>query len=373
MLVKNKNEMASFLADAMYSSYARYRAEQKYEPDTGLLKSYIIEAHSISESESHHDTIYKLLSELADTARLQVVESEDETLFVVSHGRDLYYFDVSDSRFWIIHTIAKSTQTDKLWNDLIRKSPYIDKAWLPTQMLERMTEYGHFRGFGAVHDETPFMKEAEEAEVETMHFRLWGGSAKAVLNSLKQSEAFPHSLALSSVRIKYWMPNLADEAVIDNFTFDGKVTALGKSFISHVNLLSRLHNYYADTIREIERTLPLQFVPENEVPTLHGFPIIITLSRKLENLHSFVTSIFSSTVPFRLWGMSELYDNNFARVYAVDLHTGHKLNFEIGLDFVRIYLPVGTCGNTIARFYTNLQQYYDSNASISGGTSGRLF
>ena len=366
--------MARYLADAMYSSYDRYRAEQKLEPDTGLLKSYFIEAHATIGEKSPHDEILTFLQQLLEHVRAQVLESEDETLFNIVHGKDIYYLDISDSRFWIMHTLALSTRADKLRNNLIKMSPFLDSAWLPTQLLERITEFGHFRGFGAIHDETPFMtEEAEDTEVETMHLRLWGGSAATVLKSLRNSGAFPYSLALSSVRLKYRLPNLDDEAIIDNFTFDGKVTALGKSFISHINLISKVHSKYTENIRSIEDELPIRFVPYKGVPTLEGHPIIISLSRELRDIRNFVARVFSSALPFRLWGLSEVYENDFARVYAVDLHVGNKLLFEIGRDFVRIYLPPGTCGNTIARFYANVQQYYDSMASISGGSYEQLF
>ncbi|MCX5991117.1 MAG: hypothetical protein NTZ04_02110 [Chloroflexi bacterium] len=366
--------MASYLSDAMHSSYDRYRAEQKLGPDTGLLKSYLIEAHIISaENNSLHDETLAFLKRLAGPAHIHIFESNDETLFNIVHGKDTYYLDVSDPRFWVMHTLALSARADKLRGDLIRMSPFLDSAWLPTQFLEKLTKLGHFRGFGAVHDETPFAADKEGSEVETMHLRLWGGNAGVVLEALRNSNVFSHSLALSSVRVKYWLPNLDEEAIIDNFTHEGKATALGRSFSSHTNLISKLYLDYAQTIRMIEDSLPIRFVPQEGLPTLDGHPIIINLTRRLRDIRSFVSKVFSSNMPFRLWGLSEVQENDFARVYAVDLHVGHKLTFEITRDFVRIYLPPGTCGNTIARFYTNIQQHYDSMASISGGPHEQLF
>ena len=374
MKVKNKTDMARYLADAMFSSYDRYRAEQKLEPDTGLLKSYFIEAHVNTENNQPHNEILTFLRQLTEYIRIQVFESEDETLFNIVHGKDVYYLDISDPRFWIIHTLALSTRADKLRRDLIRLSPFLDNGWLPAQFLEKVAKFGHFRGFGAVHDETPLMVDkTAETEVETMHLRLWGSSAAAVLESLRESRALMHSLALSSVRLKYWLPEFEDEAIIDNFTFDGKVTALGKSFISHINLVSKVYSDYVKTIRSIEEEFPIQFIPEDGIPTLEGHPIIVSLTRELINIPNFISRVFSSALPFRLWGLPEIIEDDFARVYAVDLHIGHKLMFEIAKDFIRIYLPAGTCGNTIARFYTNLQQYYDSMAVISGGSREQLF
>lgn len=374
MVAKNKTEMARYLADAMYSSYDRYRAEQKLEPDTGLLKSYLVEAHVAIKDESPHDKIWTFLQQLAGHLRFQVHESEDETLFNIIHGKDIYYLDISDARFWIMHTLSLSTRADRFRSNLIKLSPLLDSAWLSAQFLYGITNFGHFRGFGAIHDETPLMVDkAAEPEVESMHLRLWGGGAATVLDSLRNSKALTHSLALSSVRLKYWLPRFEDEAVIDNFTFDGKVTALGKSFASHTNLVSKVHSHYIGIIRSIEEDLPIKFVPKDGVPTLEGHPIIISLARRLADIPNFISRVFSSAMPFRLWGLAEIIADDFARVYAVDLHVGHKLLFEIAKDFIRIYLPAGTCGNTIARFYTNIQQYYDSMALISGGSHEQIF
>jgi hypothetical protein len=374
MIAKTKVQMANLLADAMYSSYDRYRREQKLEQDTGLLKSFLIEAHPAIDKTPNHDEVSSFLRKLAEETHCQVMESDDETLFNVLHGRDIYYLDVSDTRFWIMHTLALSIRADKLRNNFIRVSPFLDNAWIPSQMLEKMTSLGLFKGFGAVHDETPFIKEGtEETEVETMHLRLWGGSAASVLEALRKSGVFPHSLALSSVRLKYWLPRIEDEGVIENFTFDGKVTALGKSFTSHINLVARLYEDYAQTVRGIENTLSIRFEAGDDAPTLEGHPIIISMTRELRNIPDFVKRIFSSALPFRLWGVTEMENDEFARVYAVDLHMGHKLMFEIARDFMRIYLPPSTCANTIARFYANIQHYYDSGALISGGPNERLF
>lgn len=366
--------MARYLADAMFSSYDRYRSDQKLEKDTGLLKSYFIEAHiNANNGETNHDSILDFLCQISQNIHIRVDESEDESLFNITHGKDIYYLDTSDTRFWIIHTLALSTKADKLKNGLIKATPSLDNAWLPAQFLEKISKFGYFKGFGAIHDETTFIDKNTEADVENMHLRLWGGSAATVLESLHNSKALMHSLALSSIRLKYWLPGYEDEAVTDNFTFEGKVTALGKSFISHTNLVSRVYSEYTRDIRDIEEELSIRFVPKKGFHTLEGHPILISLTRKLVDLPKFISRVFSSALPFRLWGLPEILGDDFARVYAVDLHIGHKLLFEISTDFIRIYLPKGTCGNTIARFYTNIQQIYDSMASISGGRRERLF
>jgi hypothetical protein len=63
----------------------------------------------------------------------------------------------------------------------------------------------------------------------------------------------------------------------------------------------------------------------------------------------------------------------FSSITGVDLHTGGKLNLELLQDWIRLYLLRGSCGNTVAKFYSVIQHNYDSNAKLEGIEYGRLF
>ena len=69
---------------------------------------------------------------------------------------------------------------------------------------------------------------------------------------------------------------------------------------------------------------------------------------------------------------SRLGRNSF-RVTALDLHVANRITFEVAPDFIRVYLPDGTCGNPIVRLYTNLQHYYDSQVVLAAGGGEALF
>jgi hypothetical protein len=55
------------------------------------------------------------------------------------------------------------------------------------------------------------------------------------------------------------------------------------------------------------------------------------------------------------------------------IFTGNTLTFEASPKFVRLYLPSGACGNTVIRFFTNLQHYYDSLVRAEDGNGRPLF
>ena len=112
--------------------------------------------------------------------------------------------------------------------------------------------------------------------------------------------------------------------------------------------------------------------PEGVNP-MSGEPFNITFSRPIGDLESFLKAVFSGTEPFRLWGAPVAIGTNYFRVTALDLHVTNRITFEVARDFMRVYLPDGSCGNTIIRLYTNLQHYYDSQVSLTAGGGETLF
>lgn len=97
-----------------------------------------------------------------------------------------------------------------------------------------------------------------------------------------------------------------------------------------------------------------------------GQPMTILLTKEIENLEFFLDQLLSSKSPFRLWGICKFLKKNFIKINAVDLHTGHELNLEMTPEWIRIYLPKGSCGNTVLRLFTNIQHFYDSDAILEG-------
>ena len=121
---------------------------------------------------------------------------------------------------------------------------------------------------------------------------------------------------------------------------------------------------YASKIEAIEKNA-IEYERAEFGYRFNGQPITIILDKEIEDMDSFLKDFFSSRQPFRLWGVRKRLDKNFYRVNSIDLHTGHKLNMEVTPEWIRIYLPKGSCGNTIYRLFTNVQQYYDSEAKLN--------
>jgi hypothetical protein len=175
------------------------------------------------------------------------------------------------------------------------------------------------------------------------------------------------------VRLKRYLGE--EGTVTDDVYFNGKITSMGQSFASHAALVAAMYKkqYKAKIVDIIEKELSIGSVSEGRGAMLKGEPIFLTFHRKIDNLEGFVKAVYSGTEPFRLWGLQEVTGNDFARVYAVDLHLGRPLTFEVFPDTIRIFLPTGTCGNSVVRFLTLFQQHFDSSAYLSGGDYESLF
>lgn len=381
--------MATRLEEVMSHAWTELEERQRLEAGTSLLKTYLLEAHAGHEQQ--HRDIFMLLTAafspniLGQRSRAEVHETNEEFFYRISAvwaSNDAEFFvDASDRRFWILHSISNSRKADRILHRVIANDPHLDSAWLPIQLLESVADMGSFRGLHLDYDhrEVPDVEfDSPEAPVEYLKMQLWGNRARQVLAILRQPNAFANATTLSKVKIKYWLDQAAnDESFsLDEIKWDGKITARGTSFQSHINLVNTIYRSYSDKVRGFERQFGLKFA---EVPNQHGRitvdgePLTIRFSRPVNDIEKFMEAIFGGTEPFRLWGVPVSLGRNYFRVTALDLHVANRITFEVAPDFIRVYLPDGTCGNTIVRLYTNLQHYYDSQVVLAAGGGEALF
>jgi hypothetical protein len=178
---------------------------------------------------------------------------------------------------------------------------------------------------------------------------------------LSDREGFPHETTLAKVKVKFAADaGQSEEFTVDDIKYNGKVTARGTSFRSHLTLISQVYRRYARAINGVETEYSLRGNRVGRGMQILGKPMCFTFGRRISDLEGFCHSLFNCSEPFRLWGVPVPTSANMCRVVALDLHVGARLTFEIGRTFMRVYLPKGTCGNTILRIYTNLQHHYDA-------------
>jgi hypothetical protein len=376
--IRTRREMIGFFEDRMHAGMQRYDAEGKQTFEEGAAKSYLLESDLALGDGDRHDGVLNFLRESLRKLGCEVEALNDEGFFSVTRRgtgnddarRDQYFVQADDPRFWLVHTLAKSEQADRLQQDMLRL-PKVDSAWFPKGFLLDIARArdNDFQGFSSRYDNSPFAGRDEELRA-AFSLKLWGNLARDVLTVITDSPLLERHIAISGVRVRHRF--IGEEPVLDDVTCYGKVTAFGASFNSHYDLVATqlLPAYRRTIVGRIEGTLAFGLGEHNRIT---GAPIIVQYTSLPLPLEDFVRRLFSGAGPFRLWGIPQMVDETFARVHAVDMHVGHKLTFDITPHVIRIELPRGSCGNTIARFFTLFQQHYDASATIRGGDFADIF
>lgn len=381
MVVTDRQDMARALTEQMTNTYELLRDDQRLEYDSSLLKSFVLEASVADprDSQSARSLFDLVLRETAGrTIAATAHDTEDPTLVraqaIVDERQMEIFVDIAEPRYWVLHSMAPSGDLGRLIDRWAGHSR-LDKAWLPADLLESLSGLGAFRGLGLSYDRRPIDGEAAEDDEETpisfLKVQLWGNQAAAVLDVLRAANAFPGETTLSKVRVRFEMDDPA-LFTLDDIKFDGKITARGTSFASHLALIDRVLNPYSRAIADIEARFRLNKLgPDSS--SVHGEPLFVQLERPIADLDLFCRRVFSGGNPFRLWGVPIRQTGKVVRVSAVDLHVSRPIAFEVSRDFIRVFLSDRSCGNSVMRFYTNLQHYYSSLVSVTGGARERVF
>lgn len=386
MTLQDRREMARFLEDVMNRAYTTLAEEQRLDFESSLVKCYLIEAHRLANA--GHEEILRAIraafggrpggGALLGTVR----ETKEEFFYSVAAetkgGNGTLYVDASSTRFWLIHSVSKSTVIDPVIRKFLMNTREFDSAWIPVQLLESVMGLGSLRGMGLDFDRR-FVPDVDfeqpGAPVEFLKMQLWGNRASNVLKVLRAREAFPDATTLSKVKIKHWLDG-GDESPfsIVDVKYDGKITARGTSFQSYMAVVTSLYRSYADRVKQFEEKFVVS--PEGDkggCVAISGGPLNIAFSPPIENIEVFCEHVFSSGDPFRIWGVPVRIGAHNYRVAAVDLHVGSRFNVELNREFMRVYLYPGSCGNTLFRLYTNLQHYYHSRIDATDGSGERVF
>ena len=280
-----------------------------------------------------------------------------------------FFLDVSDKRFFVLHTNDKSEDASRVIETLTKDYHHkFDNTWFYSDMLKRLADKSgnSFQGFGVSYSDK-FLRSTddEDSDIEDLNLSISGSLAEEMQQLVKNTPSIERTMAYNKVRILRGSKHSLTDSVQDDIHYTGYFAVKrGKSVQDHLQLVDFCKEEYAEKIDEVE-SLRIG-VKEVEGRTLvEGKSFDFEFPDKIENLHLFIEKMFNSAMPFKLWGLkSKIYDGYF-KIMAVDLHTGNPIDFEIANDMMRVYLFKGNCGNTILRLFANLQMYYDSNTACS--------
>jgi len=383
MRIRNRRELAGHFEDRMSRSYAELLDGQRLEPQLSLVKTYMIEGHVGGGGQ--HDGLTGLLGGLTGTTgpfkegQATLAETEEDSFVRLAvrtrYGMAELYVDASDPRFWLVHSLDRSSAVDWCVGRLVTSAPELDRAWLPASLLEVASDRGAFRGLGLDYDRRGFAEDGpgEQGGVTYLKMQLWGDRAKGVLTMLRDG-GFANETTLAKVKVKYWMDGDEGAFTINDMKYDGKVTARGTSFQCHLALTNELYRRYAGIVTEVERRARVRWIPREGRALIEGGPVHFQFDKHVRTGKALCDYIFRASHPFRLWGVPLEAGPDYYRVSGVDLHVGQPVDFEVTKDWMRVYLHPETCGNTVVRLLTNFQHSVDAQteAMIDGEPVSRL-
>jgi hypothetical protein len=404
--ITTRSGMAEALEDVMNSSYAALKEDLRLTRRHSLLKTYFIEAHTSRGADD--GGIYQFLKtafEVADGASKQrsvVTETKEERFFVVQgsakRSNFIFFIDAADPRFWITHSVSNSDISDLVINSLVTANSSLDSAWMPMELLEKVLTLGESRGLGLDFDrryiDRPVLRKGRSTSVdqvgqylpdrtdiplqrgiehlESVKMQLWGSGSDRILGALRAA-GLGHSTTLSKVRLRTEQPDDHDAFSLADLKYDGKVTGRGTSFASYSGFLLDVLGRYSSSVRSTEKRFSLRWEQSKFGSGPSGEPLYIHFDGTISNLEQFCIKVFSGAEPFKLIGLPIRRNDRFYTVSAIDLHVNQRVDFEVSPDHLRIFLPAGTCGNSILRIYTNLQHFFSSGIKAIDGTGTRIF
>lgn len=95
-----------------------------------------------------------------------------------------------------------------------------------------------------------------------------------------------------------------------------------------------------------------------------GGPILLQFSQPVADLDRLLAILFSSSEPYRLWGVPREVGDGLFHVEAVDLHVGRRVPMDVTDRWLRFHLDENGCGNSVTRLITNLQHTVDADVRL---------
>lgn len=392
--ISNRRELFDYLEEQMNRSYRQLQGSGKLENESNFIKTFLLEfdwqPNQLRDSEVNflaNSLTIPATKRKNDTPCVpEISRTSEEGFYLVSWQRSrttpshLYLDTITDlgRRFWIGYSLSEATELDAVMNRLSLSQPAFDRVWLWPDFLRKTQQRGEFRGFGLDYDYRKFEIQGGTTD-STNYFKvqLWGGpETEDALDFFSKQNA--RRTVLSKIRMKYWQDpeERYTHFSVEDLKYDGKLTTRGTSFAAHQTLVSDLREQYSEKIREIEENHVIRATGEEFEDGIAGEPIFFNLGEdRIEDLDSFCEVLFSGYLPFRLWGLPEptLFGDQGRIVSAVDLHNGGRLSFEIYPDVICMYLYHGACGNSAARFFTNLQHTFSQRVTAEDNSGNSIF
>ncbi|MDQ3691518.1 MAG: hypothetical protein M3406_16105 [Chloroflexota bacterium] len=351
-----------------------------------LVKSYVLETMR------HHPGAPNPAETFAEVAGLAVDCLDEGTLYRLRRDHGVVaLIEGADTRFPVIHSTRRTQQLDKLVRSTVTASPWLDHVWLPGRFFDALWRWtrdtsdpnrlaklkfaytGHYEQIadGAIADDID--EELEEEVVdegaedfddedvvrEVRHSQFEVADRVAYLDQrLSGMRDIYHPLQ-STVRIRIPSGVRGGHEVYDF----GKITNRSVSFAEQEKVVRLVIDLYRRVTEDAEEKLWYSSEPDEDGGAgFKGRPVYLDFEQPLDlmTLHTWADRTFGSKRNrFRLGGhpIWSGPDRTRLHVYGIDRHLWQPISIEATRKHILAVLPRGTCGNTINRLVTNVQQF----------------
>ena len=344
------------------------------------LKTYIVEAHRARALEHARN----VLDEAVGRAGADVVSTSDPSLHLLRVQVETetrsdeagFWLDQANPRFWLLHSKSNAKPAQQALRALIASTPDLDRGWLPRNQLRNVQHAFQPFGFRLGFDERPFFRRGQDVvELEEPTHKLSvehaGVGAERMYGLLQGSEVTKRAMAVSEVA--FWQRALGGTQLL-RLSREGRLRSVGGSLEIHLQAARGLLRSYEAFVLSLEQTFGLRLTEDSEQGVvLEGRPLALDVPKPEGfDFKQLVERLVSGVEPFRLLGTVDWVQEDLAWVDAIDLHTDAPVRLDLTPDWIRLYLGRGLCGNTVARFATNLQRSYNADFKFFDAVTGGL-
>jgi hypothetical protein len=321
----------------------------------GTVKTRLLEAHP---PEMSPDGSEALLSNTADRLGVRAKKLGDE-LWALTGGEHMLFFDTLNPRFWQLHATAPADEVNRVVRKAVATEPRLDTGWLPKTLLRQLDGHHHHLRLAFDADELLGRDEA----VRRTRVRFEGEAPDGLLDLLGSDDTYASTTSITAIGSRVGDRNVGMAQVVADYR-GAFVTAAG-DFEVAANAIWRMIDRYEAFVRGLESRYRVVVEPlEGEGLTISGDVAVIQFGREVD-VERLLAGLFLAKEPFRLWGVPREIDDDEWVADAVDLHVGQPLRLEFSSTDLRVLLEPETCGNTLARLLTNLQQHLDARVQLA--------
>ena len=341
-----------------------------------LVKAFLLET---SRSNGSRDAILTLGS-----ARQEVTQV-DKALYRLrwpGEQADWALIEVEDHRYPVLYTALDRETANYRVDHLVHSSALLDRAWFATPMFQRLWQlvldaypshrfskivFEHESVYEVPSDEaissaddedeqSDIRGDEDEIEVERRRARMQITERIGKLDKALQKMRPEYDPLESMVSLRIPAPRRGGHDVY----YDGRFTNRSDSMTSLRQTVEVVTSIYRYSTEKAEQASWPHSVDVAE-PISLGMPLLVKFSQELElgTFERWTASFRRKNNRFRLWGNPIKMGPGKVHIYAIDNHLWQPIDIEVTRDHLYALLPSGTCGNTIHRLVTNIQQFVD--------------